>query len=116
MRFTAKIEDGKVKWHDERGLKHYLSKLEGEVYVDIKPSDRRNTAQNNYFWIILRKFADWCGEDLENMHDICRRHCHVTSTKELNVDEFSDYLDKILRLAAKMGFPIQDPRKTTRLP
>ena len=115
MRFTAKIEDGKVKWHDESGLKHYLSKLEGEVYVDIKPSNRRNTAQNNYYWIMLKQFGHHVGYHSEEMHDVCKTHFKIKSTKELNVDEFSDYIDRVIYYAAEQGFPVKDPR-ITRFP
>ena len=115
MRFTAKIEDGKVKWHDERGLKRYLSKLEGEVYVDIKPSNRRNTAQNNYYWIMLKQFGHYVGYYSEEMHDVCKRRFKIKSTKELNVDEFSEYLDRIYQWAAELKYDIQDPCKPLRI-
>ena len=49
------------------------------------------------------------------MHDICKQHFNVTSTKELNVDEFSEYIDRVIMYAAEQGFPIKDPR-STRLP
>ena len=115
MKFTAKIEDGKIKWHDTEGLRNYLSKVEGEAYIDIKPSDSRSTAQNNYYWIMLREFGQQCGYHEEEMHDVCKTHFKIKSTKELNVDEFSEYLERIHQWAAEQGFPIQDPRKSTTL-
>ena len=115
MRFTAKIENGKISWHDIEGLARYLYESEGECYIDIKPSNIRNTAQNNYYWRILRDFGNHVGYEAEEMHDVCKGHFKITSTKELNVDEFSDYIDSIIRWAAKQGFPVKDPR-STKLP
>ncbi len=116
MRFTAKIEDGKIKWHDIEGLAAHLNLIEGkECYIDIKASKQRNTAQNNYYWAILSDFGKQCGYHAEEMHDVCKTHFKISSTKELNVDEFSDYIDKVIMYAAEQGFPVKDPR-TTRFP
>ena len=48
MRFTALIKDGKINWHDTKGLAEHLNLIDSEeVDIDIKPSKVRNTAQNN---------------------------------------------------------------------
>ena len=58
MRFTAVIKDGKIIWHDEKGLNEHLNLIDTEeCYIDIKPSKVRNTAQNNYYWAVLRELA-----------------------------------------------------------
>ena len=68
MRFTAKIENGKINWHDTKGLAEHLNLIDSEeVYIDIKPSKVRNTAQNNYYWSILREFGEQCGYHAEEM-------------------------------------------------
>ena len=67
MRFTGKIKDGKIEWHDVANLRNFLSECEGEVYVDIKPSKIRNTAQNNYYWAMLKAFGDQCGYSSEDI-------------------------------------------------
>ena len=116
MRFTAKIKDGKIVWHDNKSIVEHLELIDGyECYIDIKPSKKRNTAQNNYYWKILRQFGTQCGYHAEEMHDVCKTKFKIKSTSELNIDEFSDYIDRIIQFAAEQGFPIQDPR-TTRLP
>jgi hypothetical protein len=115
MRFTAKIQNGKIEWHDGKGLARYLYDIDGEVYIDIKPSKQRNTAQNNYYWAMLTALGVQCGYHAEEMHEVCKRHFKISTTKELNKDEFSEYLDRIHQWAAEIGFPIKDPR-TTRLP
>ena len=73
MRFTAKIINGDIIFHDKNGLKKHLSQIEGnECYIDIKPSKQRNTAQNNYYWQILKEFGRQCGYHAEEMHDVCK--------------------------------------------
>ena len=113
MRFTAKIKDGVINWHDTKGLAQHLNLIEGsECYIDIKQSNRRNTAQNNYYWAILKEFGNQCGYHPEVMHDVCKTHFKISSTKELNVDEFSEYIDRVIYYAAEQGFPVKDPRIT----
>lgn len=116
MRFTAKIKNGKIVWHDSLGLKRHLSLIEGdECYIDIKPTKQRNTAQNNYYWAILKEFGRQCGYHADEMHDVCKTRFKIKSTKDLNVDEFSEYIDRVIYYAAEQGFPVKDPR-TTKIP
>ena len=112
MRFTAKIKEGKINWHNVDGLERYLYDMEGEVYIDIKPSKIRNTAQNNYYWAILREFGNQCGYHPEEMHDVCKSHFKLSTTKEFTVAEFSEYIDRVIIYAAEQGFPVKDPRST----
>ena len=117
MRFTAKIENGKIGWHDEKGLAEHLNLVDGEeCYIDIKPSKVRNTAQNNYYWSILRAFGDQVGYHAEEMHDVAKSHFKIKTTSEFTIEEFSEYLDRTIQWAAEQGFPVQDPRRATRLP
>ena len=116
MRFTAKIKDGKIIWHDIEGIAEHLNLIDGkECYIHIKTSKVRNTAQNNYYWAVLRDFVRQCGYHPEEMHDVCKSHFNIGSTSELDVDEFSEYIDRVIYYAAEQGFPVKDPR-STRLP
>ena len=116
MRFTAKIKDGKIIWHNPKGLAEHLNLVDGqECYIDIKATKQRNTAQNNYYWAILKEFGNQCGYHAEEMHEVYKVHFKIKSTKELNVDEFSDYIDRVIYYAAEQGFPVKDPR-ITRFP
>ena len=115
MRFTAKIENGEIKWHDIEGLKSYLNEAEGECHIDIKLSNIRNTAQNNYYWAILREFGQQVGYHPEEMHEVCKTHFKVYTTKEFDVGEFSEYIDRVIQWAAEQGYPVKDPR-STKLP
>ena len=115
MRFTAKIEKGEIKWHDTGGLAEFLNLFEGEAYIDIKPSKIRNTAQNNYYWSILRDFGKQVGYQAEEMHDVIKSHFKLKTTSEFTIEEFSEFIDRVIYYAAEQGFPVQDPR-LTRLP
>ena len=115
MRFTAKIKDGEIGWHDTTGLAEFLRLFEGEAYIDINPSNIRNTAQNNYYWAILKEFGVQVGYHPEEMHEVCKTHFKIQTTKEFNVGEFSEYIDRVIQWAAEQGYPVKDPR-TTKLP
>ena len=116
MRFTAKIENGKIRWHNEGALAEHLNLIDSEeVYIDIKASKIRNTAQNNYYWAILREFGRQCGYHPEEMHDVCKSHFKLLTTSEFTVEEFSEYIDRVIMYAAEQGFPVKDPR-LTKLP
>ena len=115
MRFTAKIENGKINWHDVDGLARYLYDIEGEVYIDIKTSNIRNTAQNNYYWSILREFARQIGYQPEELHYWCKRHFKIETTSDYTVQEFSEFIDRVIIWAAEQGYPVKDPR-SSRLP
>ena len=117
MRFTALIKDGTIKWHDEKGIAEHLSLIDTqECYIDIKPSKVRNTAQNNYYWAILREFGDQTGYQVEEMHEVCKSHFKIKTTSEFTIEEFSDYIDRVIIYAAEAGYPVKDPRRSTRLP
>ena len=116
MRFTAKIENGKIIWHDERAIAEHLSLIDTEeCYIDIKPSKVRNTAQNNYYWSIVRDFGKQLGYHPDEMHDVIKGHFKIKTTSEFTIEEFSEFLDRVIYYAAEQGFPVRDPR-LTKLP
>ena len=117
MRFTAVIKNGKIVWHDEKGLVKHLNLInDEECYIDIKPSKVRNTAQNNYYWTILRGFGEQCGYHAEEMHEVVKSHFKLKTTSEFTIEEFSEFIDRVIMYAAEQGFPVQDPRRATKLP
>ena len=112
MRFAAKVKDGIISWHNSKGLKDFLATLDGEVYIYIKPSNTRNSSQNNYYWAMLDDLAPQLGYYSKELHKIFKNEFMIDSTTELSENEFSDYLDKIVFKAAELGFPIKDPRRS----
>ena len=116
MRFTAQIKNGRINWHDTKGLAEHLNLIDSEeVYIDIKASKIRNTAQNNYYWSILRDFGKQIGYHPEEMHGVIKSHFKLKTTSEFTVEEFSEFLDRVIYYAAEQGFPVRDPR-LTKLP
>ena len=115
MRFTAKIENGKTIWHDIGALKSFLSGIEGEVYIDIKPSNTRNTAQNNYYWALLRDWGRAIGYDSEELHEVVKSKFKISTTSDYDRQEFSDFLDDVIRYACENGYSGNDLRATKPL-
>ena len=52
----------------------------------------------------------------KNGKSIIKNKFEIESTKDLEQDEFSDFLDRIIRYFAEQGFPVEDPRRPTTLP
>ena len=115
LRFTALIKDGKINWHDIADLERFLFDLEGEAYIDIKPSKIRNTAQNNFYWKLLSNWGMCIGYSKEEMHEVVKSHFKISSTSDMNKDEFSEFLDEAIRYALENGYNGDDPRITKPL-
>ena len=114
MKFTGNIKDGKLNLHDKSGFNRYISQNEGEVWIDIKSAPKtRSPQQNGYYRTIIRDLAREMGDTEDDMHQIIKNHFEIQSTKELTQDEFSDFLDRLIRWAAGFGFPVKDPRRST---
>tara|TARA_R110000824_G_scaffold392733_2_gene591310 strand:- start:156 stop:500 length:345 start_codon:yes stop_codon:yes gene_type:complete len=114
MKFTGTIKDGVLNLHDKKGFENYLNNTEGDVWVDVKPSPKaRSSQQNNYYRLIVKQIGDHLGYNPDEMHDIIKQKFEIASTKDLSVEDFSEILDRIIRFAATLGFVVEDPRRTT---
>ena len=113
MKFTGTIKNGVLKLHDKEGFKRFLKDVDSDVWIDVKPAPKaRSTQQNAYYRTIIRQIGNHLGYDEDEMHDVIKHKFEITSTKELDCDEFSELLDRIIRFAAEYGFIVQDPRRT----
>ena len=113
MKFTGNIKDGKLNLHDKSGFNRYISQNEGEVWIDIKSAPKtRSPQQNGYYRTILRDVGNQMGYTQEELHKIVKHKFKVETTKHLSVEEFTEYLDLIIRWFAELGFPVQDPRRS----
>ena len=111
MKFTGIVKDGKLELHDKTGFNRSLSKIEGEVWLEIKSAPKtRSPKQNGYYRYIIRDLANEFGYTEDEMHKTIKEHFDITSTKDLSVPEFSDFLDRIIVHFAQLGYPVQDPR------
>ena len=112
MKFTGSIKDGVLKLHDREGVKRCVSKIEGDVWIDIKEAPKmRSIEQNNYYRHIIREMGNHLGYSEDEMHDVIKQKFEIQSTKDLTKEDFSELLDRIIRFSANLGFAIQDPRR-----
>ena len=113
MKFTGTIKKGKLKLHDKDGFNRLLNTIDGDVWVDIKEAPKtRSTQQNNYYRHIIRQIGNHLGYDEDEMHDVIKQRFGIQSTKDLDTEEFSELLDRIIRFSAGLGFVVKDPRRT----
>ena len=113
MKFTGTIKQGKLKLHDKGGFKRFINEIEGDVWIDIKTSPKtRSPQQNAYYRTIVRQIGVHLGYNEDEMHDVVKAKFEIKSTKDLDVEEFSELLDRIIRFSAEYGFAVQDPRRT----
>ena len=113
MKLTGKIKKGKLFLHDKEALNHFISQNEGEVWIEIKKAPKtRSPQQNGYYRVILRDVANQMGYTQEELHNIVKHKFEVESTKHISVEEFTEFLDLIIRWFAELGFPVQDPRRS----
>ena len=112
MKFTGTIKKGRLKLHDKEGLRRFLKEIEGDVWIDIKTTPKtRSPQQNAYYRTIVRQIGLHLGYPEDEMHDVVKAKFEIKSTKDLDVDEFSEFLDRLIRFAAEYGFAVQDPRR-----
>ena len=94
-------ENKTLKILNRNKMNEFLETLEGEVDITISEVSSRTHFQNNYYWIIACKmFGEELGYTKEEMHEVLKHKFNIESTSKLDMDEFRDYLDRILRWAA----------------
>lgn len=114
MKFTGIVKEGKLALHDKDGFNRFLNEIEGDVWIDLKTAPKtRSPQQNAYYRTIIRQIGIHLGYNEDEMHDVIKAKFKIQSTKDLDVEEFSELLDRIIRFAATLGFIVQDPRRTT---
>ena len=116
MKFTGSVKKGKLELHDKSSFNEFISQSEGDVWIIIKPMPKtRSPQQNNYYWMIVKSVANEIGYTHDELHEIVKVKFEIESTKNLEQDEFSDFLDRLIRYFAEQGFPVEDPRRPTTL-
>ena len=112
MKFTGSVKKGRLKLHDKEGFRRFIKDIDTDVWIDIKIAPKtRSTQQNAYYRTIIREIGNHLGYDEDEMHELINHKFAVQSTKELTKDDFSDFLDRIIRFSATLGFAVQDPRR-----
>ena len=112
MKFTGSVKKGKLTLHDKDGFKRFIKDIDSDVWIDIKTAPKtRSPQQNAYYRTIVRQIGLHLGYPEDEMHDVVKAKFEIKSTKDLDVDEFSEFLDRLIRFAAEYGFAVQDPRR-----
>ena len=117
MKFIGNVKKGKLTLYDKEGFKTYLYNFEGDVEFTINYAQKRHSPQQNaYYRVICRQLSKELGYSEREMHQTLKHHFDMPSTKELTSEEFTEYLDNILRWAAtEMGINLPDPKPTPQL-
>ena len=114
MKLTGTIEKGKLTLHDKSSFNEFIYQSEGDVSIVVKPIPKsRSPKQNNYYWMIIKSVAKEIGYTYDEMHEVVKVKFKIDSTKKLEQDEFSDFLDRLIRYFAHLGFPVEDPRRSS---
>jgi hypothetical protein len=117
MKFTGKVNNGKLTLDDRLGFKQYLYNLEGYVTLEIKIAKKvRSPQQNAYYRVIVRELSKELGYTEQEMHEVLKQKYDIESTKSLAVEEFGEYIDQIIRWAVtEMGIVLPDPKQSHQL-
>lgn len=129
-KIIAEVVNGSLKFDFRQKdiLRRWLNNLNGvKVELVIKKHRRKRTIpQNSYYWgIVLDLIAESTGYTTEELHEFFKRlylkkiitiggvdYEVSESTKKLNTDQFSKYIEKIKRFAEiKLSLRIPDPNE-----
>jgi hypothetical protein len=108
--FKGRVENGALRLERTQDFRSYLMKLDGaevEVIVQV-PEKTRSISQLRLYWAYLRLIEKETGDSAENLHQIFKEMFKINSTARLNTVEFSQYLDKIVRLMADFDIVLPD--------
>ena len=113
MKFTGKVNSGKLTLDDRLSFKQYLYNLEGYVTLEIKLAKKvRSPQANAYYRVIVRQLGKELGYTEHEMHEVLKQKYEIESTKHLSVEEFGEYIDHIIRWAVtEMGIVLPDPKQ-----
>ena len=93
-----------LKIINKQNFDKFLESLEGEIEIVVSEVNSRTHWQNNYYWkVVIGTLIDsnsLGGHTKDEMHTTLKNHFKVESTTKLNVYEFQDYIDRIIRWAA----------------
>ena len=93
-----------LKIINKQSFEKFLESLEGEIEILVSEVNSRTHWQNNYYWKVvigtLINTESFGGHTKDEFHRILKNHFKIKSTTKLNVYEFQEYIDRIIRWAA----------------
>lgn len=93
-----------------------------EILVRKRKTKRSSQANRYYFGVVVKLLAEHCGYDPQEMHEALAMRflriedCPITGaprrkhTPQTDTQEFADYVNHCIRLAAELGVVIPDSK------
>ena len=100
--FLGRMNGNKLIVNDYIKMEDFISNLTGEVMITIEEARSRTQFQNNYYWRIIRFLAKqhpFDGYTTQEFHNAMKQTFDISSTKDLDKEQFSEYIYNITRLA-----------------
>ena len=97
--FLGYMDGKKLVLNTEDKMKEFISELSGEVMITIEEVRNRTQKQNNYYRKIIRELAKrhpFDGYTAAELHEAMKQSFEITSTKDLNKEEFSEYIYNVI--------------------
>ncbi len=129
--FAGTVKQGKFLPDDPVKYPGQLARLEGRrVKVSVgRVQPGRSLSQNSYRWaVVYGTLSEWSGHEPDELHEFCKGKflsseqkrlpngevmVHPPSTKGLTVEEFSKYVDEVVRWASLQGVYVPDASEVT---
>ena len=129
--FWGTVTDGRLKLANTEFFKEYVGKMEGLVSLRVKSHKKKRTSpQLNLYWLWITFLANEMGYDRpEDLHEYLKDRFNseikfitgkdgrvrevkiIHSTSEMDISEFSKYMEKVVRFAGEEGINLPDPEK-----
>lgn len=127
LTFRGEVKNKIFIPNNENYYNHHLRKLEGKkVGVTFETQKSiRSIQQNSYYWgVVLPIIAEHTGHSSNELHEIYKRLFlppriisyagrdlkMPSSTADLSISEFIEYIDRIVVHAGEMGVVIPEPK------
>lgn len=93
-----------------------------ELTIRKRKTTRTSPQNRFYFGVVVKLLAEHCGYERDEMHEALAMRflriedCSITGaprrkrTPQTDTEEFAQYLDSCIRLAAELGVVIPDPK------
>ena len=119
--FRGIVKAGRFCPDDVINHRAWLAKVEGKRVIESIQREKlaRTMSQNRYYWgVVLATLAAWSGHETEELHLHFRDAIlgqteselpngllikHPASTRVLTVDEFAEYVNRVVKWAAEQG-------------
>lgn len=122
MKFITKLNEKNEIIHTPY-IRHHLSKFKNAPHIIVtvdKPSNKRSIPQNKYYWLVLGVISGHTGHTEDELHKLFKgmflprkeielngkKYNLASSTTDLTVGQFVEYIMRITAEAGDMGISI----------